>query len=135
MPKEVSCKLKLSILHPPSSCWISRTDTGESRRFYSLAPKCVRVPEQIPTVWNEESSKPHLPTQRRHALLLSICCAKVIFMLPNVSPPPPALSQSNRVARDHALTEGDSEQLRQLSNRDPLSEITEQEKDFLWRHR
>uniref|UniRef100_A0A8C6T651 Phosphatidylinositol-4,5-bisphosphate 3-kinase catalytic subunit alpha n=1 Tax=Neogobius melanostomus TaxID=47308 RepID=A0A8C6T651_9GOBI len=29
----------------------------------------------------------------------------------------------------------DSEQLRQLSNRDPLSEITEQEKDFLWRHR
>eukprot|EP00064_Thunnus_orientalis_P010026 superscaffoldBa00001322_g10052 len=43
--------------------------------------------------------------------------------------------QSNRVARDHALTESDIEQLRQLSNRDPLSEITEQEKDFLWRHR
>lgn len=43
--------------------------------------------------------------------------------------------QSNRVARDHALTESDTEQLRQLSNRDPLSEITEQEKDFLWRHR
>lgn len=43
--------------------------------------------------------------------------------------------QSNRAARDHILTESDSEQLRQLSNRDPLSEITEQEKDFLWRHR
>lgn len=39
------------------------------------------------------------------------------------------------MARDHALTESDTEQLRQLSNRDPLSEITEQEKDFLWRHR
>lgn len=46
-----------------------------------------------------------------------------------------AVFQSNRVARDHALTECDTEQLRQLSNRDPLSEITEQEKDFLWRHR
>ncbi|XP_035996739.1 phosphatidylinositol 4,5-bisphosphate 3-kinase catalytic subunit alpha isoform isoform X1 [Fundulus heteroclitus] len=43
--------------------------------------------------------------------------------------------QSGRVARDHALTESDSEQMRQLSNRDPLSEITEQEKDFLWRNR
>ncbi|XP_015248798.1 PREDICTED: phosphatidylinositol 4,5-bisphosphate 3-kinase catalytic subunit alpha isoform [Cyprinodon variegatus] len=43
--------------------------------------------------------------------------------------------QSSRTARDHALTESDSEQMRQLSNRDPLSEITEQEKDFLWRHR
>ncbi|XP_061539060.1 phosphatidylinositol 4,5-bisphosphate 3-kinase catalytic subunit alpha isoform-like isoform X2 [Phycodurus eques] len=43
--------------------------------------------------------------------------------------------QSNRVARDHALTESDIDQLGQLSNRDPLSEITEQEKDFLWRHR
>uniref|UniRef100_G3NS42 phosphatidylinositol-4,5-bisphosphate 3-kinase n=1 Tax=Gasterosteus aculeatus aculeatus TaxID=481459 RepID=G3NS42_GASAC len=42
---------------------------------------------------------------------------------------------SNRSARDHALTESDTEQMRQLSNRDPLSEITEQEKDFLWRHR
>lgn len=43
--------------------------------------------------------------------------------------------QSNRVARDHALTDSDNEQLRQVCNRDPLSEITEQEKDFLWRHR
>uniref|UniRef100_A0A673GHA2 phosphatidylinositol-4,5-bisphosphate 3-kinase n=1 Tax=Sinocyclocheilus rhinocerous TaxID=307959 RepID=A0A673GHA2_9TELE len=43
--------------------------------------------------------------------------------------------QSSRLARDHAMTEADIEQLRQLSNRDPLSEITEQEKDFLWRHR
>uniref|UniRef100_A0A672KQI8 Phosphatidylinositol-4,5-bisphosphate 3-kinase catalytic subunit alpha n=1 Tax=Sinocyclocheilus grahami TaxID=75366 RepID=A0A672KQI8_SINGR len=42
---------------------------------------------------------------------------------------------SSRLARDHAMTETDIEQLRQLSNRDPLSEITEQEKDFLWRHR
>uniref|UniRef100_A0A674ER79 Phosphatidylinositol 4,5-bisphosphate 3-kinase catalytic subunit alpha isoform n=1 Tax=Salmo trutta TaxID=8032 RepID=A0A674ER79_SALTR len=39
------------------------------------------------------------------------------------------------VARDHALTDSDNEQLRQVCNRDPLSEITEQEKDFLWRHR
>uniref|UniRef100_A0A671S5C7 Phosphatidylinositol 4,5-bisphosphate 3-kinase catalytic subunit alpha isoform n=1 Tax=Sinocyclocheilus anshuiensis TaxID=1608454 RepID=A0A671S5C7_9TELE len=43
--------------------------------------------------------------------------------------------QSSRLARDHAMTEADIEQLRQLGNRDPLSEITEQEKDFLWRHR
>ncbi|XP_034065898.1 phosphatidylinositol 4,5-bisphosphate 3-kinase catalytic subunit alpha isoform-like isoform X2 [Gymnodraco acuticeps] len=43
--------------------------------------------------------------------------------------------QSNRSARDHALTDSDTEQMRQLSNRDALSEITEQEKDFLWRHR
>uniref|UniRef100_A0A673JQA9 Phosphatidylinositol-4,5-bisphosphate 3-kinase n=1 Tax=Sinocyclocheilus rhinocerous TaxID=307959 RepID=A0A673JQA9_9TELE len=44
-------------------------------------------------------------------------------------------SLSSRLARDHAMTEADIEQLRQLGNRDPLSEITEQEKDFLWRHR
>uniref|UniRef100_A0A672RQ50 phosphatidylinositol-4,5-bisphosphate 3-kinase n=1 Tax=Sinocyclocheilus grahami TaxID=75366 RepID=A0A672RQ50_SINGR len=43
--------------------------------------------------------------------------------------------QNSRLARDHAMTEADIEQLRQLGNRDPLSEITEQEKDFLWRHR
>ncbi|KAJ3599094.1 hypothetical protein NHX12_033057 [Muraenolepis orangiensis] len=43
--------------------------------------------------------------------------------------------QSNRMARDMALTDGDVQQLRQLSTRDALSEITEQEKDFLWRHR
>ncbi|XP_063057894.1 phosphatidylinositol 4,5-bisphosphate 3-kinase catalytic subunit alpha isoform isoform X1 [Engraulis encrasicolus] len=43
--------------------------------------------------------------------------------------------QSSRLARDHAMTESDIEQLRHLCNRDPLSEITEQEKDFLWRHR
>ncbi|XP_015226853.1 PREDICTED: phosphatidylinositol 4,5-bisphosphate 3-kinase catalytic subunit alpha isoform [Cyprinodon variegatus] len=42
---------------------------------------------------------------------------------------------SNRFARDNPLTESDNEQLRQVCNRDPLSEITEQEKDFLWRHR
>uniref|UniRef100_A0A3Q4GAG1 phosphatidylinositol-4,5-bisphosphate 3-kinase n=1 Tax=Neolamprologus brichardi TaxID=32507 RepID=A0A3Q4GAG1_NEOBR len=42
---------------------------------------------------------------------------------------------SNRLARDNPLTDGDNEQLRQVCNRDPLSEITEQEKDFLWRHR
>ncbi|CAL8396406.1 unnamed protein product [Boreogadus saida] len=43
--------------------------------------------------------------------------------------------QSSRMARDMALTTGDVEQLRPLGHRDPLSEITEQEKDFLWRHR
>uniref|UniRef100_A0A667Z5W5 phosphatidylinositol-4,5-bisphosphate 3-kinase n=1 Tax=Myripristis murdjan TaxID=586833 RepID=A0A667Z5W5_9TELE len=42
---------------------------------------------------------------------------------------------SNRLARDNPLTDSDSEQLRLVCNRDPLSEITEQEKDFLWRHR
>ena len=31
--------------------------------------------------------------------------------------------------------DSDLEQLKLLSNRDALSEITEQEKDFLWRHR
>uniref|UniRef100_A0A8C8GLV4 Phosphatidylinositol 4,5-bisphosphate 3-kinase catalytic subunit alpha isoform n=1 Tax=Oncorhynchus tshawytscha TaxID=74940 RepID=A0A8C8GLV4_ONCTS len=44
-------------------------------------------------------------------------------------------SYCQSVARDHALTDSDNEQLRQVCNRDPLSEITEQEKDFLWRHR
>lgn len=43
--------------------------------------------------------------------------------------------QSNRLARDSELTESDKEQLRAICTRDPLSEITEQEKDFLWRHR
>uniref|UniRef100_A0A665TGR3 Phosphatidylinositol 3-kinase catalytic subunit type 3 n=1 Tax=Echeneis naucrates TaxID=173247 RepID=A0A665TGR3_ECHNA len=33
------------------------------------------------------------------------------------------------------VTDSDNDQLRQVCNRDPLSEITEQEKDFLWRHR
>uniref|UniRef100_A0A8D0CQB9 Phosphatidylinositol 4,5-bisphosphate 3-kinase catalytic subunit alpha isoform n=1 Tax=Sander lucioperca TaxID=283035 RepID=A0A8D0CQB9_SANLU len=42
---------------------------------------------------------------------------------------------NNRLARDNPLTDTDNEQLRQVCNRDPLSEITEQEKDFLWRHR
>ncbi|MEQ2177220.1 Phosphatidylinositol 4,5-bisphosphate 3-kinase catalytic subunit alpha isoform [Goodea atripinnis] len=44
-------------------------------------------------------------------------------------------NKSNRLARDNPLTESDNEQLRQVCNRDPLSDITEQEKDFLWRHR
>lgn len=43
--------------------------------------------------------------------------------------------QSNRLARDNPLTDADNEQLRQVCTRDPLSEITEQEKDFVWRHR
>ncbi|XP_029436299.1 phosphatidylinositol 4,5-bisphosphate 3-kinase catalytic subunit alpha isoform-like isoform X3 [Rhinatrema bivittatum] len=42
---------------------------------------------------------------------------------------------SNRLARDSNLIENETEQLRNICNRDPLSEITEQEKDFLWRHR
>lgn len=48
---------------------------------------------------------------------------------------PTALFQSNRLARDSSLDESELEQLRNICNRDPLSEITEQEKDFLWRHR
>lgn len=43
--------------------------------------------------------------------------------------------QSNRLARDNELRENDKEQLKAISTRDPLSEITEQEKDFLWSHR
>ncbi|KAI4580468.1 hypothetical protein MJG53_020306 [Ovis ammon polii x Ovis aries] len=42
---------------------------------------------------------------------------------------------SNRLARDNELRENDKEQLRAICTRDPLSEITEQEKDFLWSHR
>uniref|UniRef100_A0A5F8GEL2 Phosphatidylinositol 4,5-bisphosphate 3-kinase catalytic subunit alpha isoform n=1 Tax=Monodelphis domestica TaxID=13616 RepID=A0A5F8GEL2_MONDO len=42
---------------------------------------------------------------------------------------------SNRIARDNELRENDKEQLRAICTRDPLSEITEQEKDFLWSHR
>lgn len=43
--------------------------------------------------------------------------------------------QSSRLARDNPVTDADNDQLRQVCTRDPLSEITEQEKDFLWRHR
>ncbi|KAM4659856.1 phosphatidylinositol 4,5-bisphosphate 3-kinase catalytic subunit alpha isoform 3-T17 [Amazona ochrocephala] len=43
--------------------------------------------------------------------------------------------ESNRIARDNELRESDKEQLRAICTRDPLSEITEQEKDFLWSHR
>ncbi|XP_074797271.1 phosphatidylinositol 4,5-bisphosphate 3-kinase catalytic subunit alpha isoform-like isoform X2 [Natator depressus] len=42
---------------------------------------------------------------------------------------------SNRLARDSSLLENELEQLHSICHRDPLSEITEQEKDFLWRHR
>uniref|UniRef100_A0A8C6XAR2 Phosphatidylinositol 4,5-bisphosphate 3-kinase catalytic subunit alpha isoform n=1 Tax=Naja naja TaxID=35670 RepID=A0A8C6XAR2_NAJNA len=42
---------------------------------------------------------------------------------------------SNRIARDNELRDNDKEQLRAICTRDPLSEITEQEKDFLWSHR
>lgn len=45
------------------------------------------------------------------------------------------LPQSNRIARDNELRDNDKEQLRAICTRDPLSEITEQEKDFLWSHR
>ncbi|OCT80750.1 hypothetical protein XELAEV_18027564mg [Xenopus laevis] len=42
---------------------------------------------------------------------------------------------SNRIVRENEVRENDKEQLRAISNRDPLSEITEQEKEFLWSHR
>ncbi|XP_059574846.1 phosphatidylinositol 4,5-bisphosphate 3-kinase catalytic subunit alpha isoform-like [Alligator mississippiensis] len=42
---------------------------------------------------------------------------------------------TNRLAKGFEVRESDKEQLRALSARDPLSEITEQEKDFLWSHR
>ncbi|XP_019402039.1 PREDICTED: phosphatidylinositol 4,5-bisphosphate 3-kinase catalytic subunit alpha isoform-like, partial [Crocodylus porosus] len=42
---------------------------------------------------------------------------------------------SKRLARDAEVRESDKEQLCALCARDSLSEITEQEKDFLWSHR
>lgn len=45
------------------------------------------------------------------------------------------LPQSSRLACDSSVSSGDAEQLRSLCSRDPLYELSEQEKDFLWRHR
>ncbi|CAJ0959723.1 unnamed protein product [Ranitomeya imitator] len=42
---------------------------------------------------------------------------------------------TSRIARDNEVRESDKEQLKAISTRDPLSEITEQEKEFLWSHR
>ncbi|XP_016088991.1 phosphatidylinositol 4,5-bisphosphate 3-kinase catalytic subunit alpha isoform-like [Sinocyclocheilus grahami] len=85
-----------------------------------------RVPCSNPR-WNEwltyDMYIPDIPRAAR--LCLSICSVKGRK----------GAKENSRLARDHAMTEADIEQLRQLGNRDPLSEITEQEKDFLWRHR
>lgn len=78
--------------------------------------------------------------------VLSHCCVLSHFYEAKEPPPPRqcvvltlipviTVTQSNRLARDNPLTDNDNDQLRQVCNRDPLSEITEQEKDFLWRHR
>uniref|UniRef100_A0A665TPY7 Phosphatidylinositol 4,5-bisphosphate 3-kinase catalytic subunit alpha isoform n=1 Tax=Echeneis naucrates TaxID=173247 RepID=A0A665TPY7_ECHNA len=48
---------------------------------------------------------------------------------------PNKVNRNPLLARDNPVTDSDNDQLRQVCNRDPLSEITEQEKDFLWRHR
>ncbi|KAI4785920.1 hypothetical protein KUCAC02_037464, partial [Chaenocephalus aceratus] len=40
---------------------------------------------------------------------------------------------SSRLACDSSVSAGDAEQLRSLSSKDPLYELSEQEKDFLWR--
>ncbi|KAK2090739.1 Phosphatidylinositol 4,5-bisphosphate 3-kinase catalytic subunit alpha isoform [Saguinus oedipus] len=58
------------------------------------------------------------------AVIISICSGKEHEIV-----------DSNRLARDNELRENDKEQLRAICTRDPLSEITEQEKDFLWSHR
>ncbi|KAI3375935.1 hypothetical protein L3Q82_016346, partial [Scortum barcoo] len=42
---------------------------------------------------------------------------------------------SSRLACDSSVSAADAEQLRSLCSRDPLYELSEQEKDFLWRHR
>uniref|UniRef100_A0A3B4Y8E4 Phosphatidylinositol 4,5-bisphosphate 3-kinase catalytic subunit alpha isoform n=1 Tax=Seriola lalandi dorsalis TaxID=1841481 RepID=A0A3B4Y8E4_SERLL len=42
---------------------------------------------------------------------------------------------SSRLACDSSVSAGDAEQLRSLCSKDPLYELSEQEKDFLWRHR
>ncbi|XP_038271511.1 phosphatidylinositol 4,5-bisphosphate 3-kinase catalytic subunit alpha isoform isoform X4 [Chelonia mydas] len=85
-----------------------------------------RVPCSNPR-WNEWLSYdmyiPDLPRAAR--LCLSICSVKGRK----------GAKESNRLARDNELRESDKEQLRAICTRDPLSEITEQEKDFLWSHR
>ncbi|XP_043926378.1 phosphatidylinositol 4,5-bisphosphate 3-kinase catalytic subunit alpha isoform [Protopterus annectens] len=58
----------------------------------------------------------------------------------NIIPREPGLNfchsgLSNRLTRDGELISDIHDQLRTICNRDPLSEITEQEKDFLWRQR
>ncbi|KAM7366663.1 hypothetical protein PAMP_016079 [Pampus punctatissimus] len=42
---------------------------------------------------------------------------------------------SSRLACDSSVSAADGEQLRSLCSKDPLYELSEQEKDFLWRHR
>ncbi|KAM6909112.1 phosphatidylinositol 4,5-bisphosphate 3-kinase catalytic subunit alpha isoform [Xenentodon cancila] len=42
---------------------------------------------------------------------------------------------SSRLACDSSVSPADAEQLRSLCSKDPLYELSEQEKDFLWRHR
>ncbi|MBN3312706.1 PK3CA kinase, partial [Atractosteus spatula] len=45
------------------------------------------------------------------------------------------LGMSNRLACDSSVSQTDVDQLRSICSRDPLYELSEQEKDFLWRHR
>lgn len=51
------------------------------------------------------------------------------------SPSLTCLPQSSRLACDSSVSAGDAEQLRSVCSKDPLYELSEQEKDFLWRHR
>lgn len=46
-----------------------------------------------------------------------------------------SLLQTSRLACDNSVSAADSEQLRSLCSKDPLYELSEQDKDFLWRHR
>ncbi|XP_078740815.1 phosphatidylinositol 4,5-bisphosphate 3-kinase catalytic subunit alpha isoform-like [Lampetra fluviatilis] len=44
-------------------------------------------------------------------------------------------ASGGRWTRDCELPDSDREQIKSICNRDPLSDITEQEKDLLWRYR
>lgn len=68
---------------------------------------------------------PNVNTQLLHSELLQI--EHVCLFL--------CVVQSSRLACDSSVSATDAEQLRLLCAKDPLYELSEQEKDFLWRHR
>ncbi|CAB1331957.1 unnamed protein product [Coregonus sp. 'balchen'] len=100
---------------PPSPCGPSTAPCG-----YECS---------VPHMWNEwltyDMYISDIP--RAACLCLSICSVKGRKGAKEAS------TQFNRTPQ--TFKDSDSEQLRQLCNQDPLSEITEQEKYFLWRHR
>lgn len=115
--------LRSSLFHHCFSCTWLQVCWSPAVRNELLCMNYIRRDQNLISVYRGGTNQPSMPC----ACVASTTLNQFFFS--------PLLCQSNRVARDHALTESDTEQLRQLSNRDPLSEITEQEKDFLWRHR